>query len=210
MRGKYQDNLENMQWFKSFFERNYAGQPYDPILRRAKGRGANSMPAFALDISRRGAPHTVPPGEEGAEGGGVAQKSGRASIGGGGRGGGALSSRRAPGGTLANSLTSGSAVPSNKPSPVRGVVGAAHGGGIGAAAASAIAQQQLVASQAQVTELTSTVADLKLTVSVLSPFNLLCSRLILLCRATQSFLWLTQPTSLLPLPFLFPSHTFFV
>jgi len=47
MRGKYQDNLENMQWFKSFFGRNYGGQPYDPVARRAKGRGADHVPAFA-------------------------------------------------------------------------------------------------------------------------------------------------------------------
>jgi len=56
MRAKYQDNLENMQWFKSFFEKNYSGQPYDPVARRAKGRGADSVPAFALDAARRGAP----------------------------------------------------------------------------------------------------------------------------------------------------------
>lgn len=49
MRGKYQDNLENMQWLKQFYEKNYAGQPYDPLGRRVKGRGADTMPAFAVD-----------------------------------------------------------------------------------------------------------------------------------------------------------------
>lgn len=56
MRGKYQDNLENMQWFKAFYERNASSAaaaaaaaglpPYDPIGRRSKGRGADLMPAF--------------------------------------------------------------------------------------------------------------------------------------------------------------------
>ncbi|CAI5733250.1 unnamed protein product [Peronospora destructor] len=39
VRGKYQDNLEFMQWFKAFFERNASGQPYDPVAQREKGKG---------------------------------------------------------------------------------------------------------------------------------------------------------------------------
>ncbi|KAG6613919.1 microtubule -associated protein EB1 [Phytophthora cinnamomi] len=39
VRGKYQDNLEFMQWFKAFYERNASGQPYDPIAQRDKGKG---------------------------------------------------------------------------------------------------------------------------------------------------------------------------
>ncbi|CAH0474588.1 unnamed protein product [Peronospora belbahrii] len=39
VRGKYQDNLEFMQWFKAFFERNASGQPYDPLAQRDKGKG---------------------------------------------------------------------------------------------------------------------------------------------------------------------------
>ncbi|KUF96679.1 Adenosylhomocysteinase [Phytophthora nicotianae] len=39
VRGKYQDNLEFMQWFKAFYERNASGQPYDPITQREKGKG---------------------------------------------------------------------------------------------------------------------------------------------------------------------------
>ena len=41
IRGKYQDNLEFMQWFKRFFELNYSGMPedYDAIKRRGKGKG---------------------------------------------------------------------------------------------------------------------------------------------------------------------------
>ena len=54
MRGKYQDNLENMQWFKSFFEKNYTGMPYDPISRRSRGKGADAVAAFALDPAKRG------------------------------------------------------------------------------------------------------------------------------------------------------------
>jgi hypothetical protein len=60
MRGKYQDNLENMQWFKSFFEKNYSGQPYEPIARRAKGKGADSTSAFALTAAKRGPSHSEP------------------------------------------------------------------------------------------------------------------------------------------------------
>ncbi|GMF12689.1 unnamed protein product [Phytophthora lilii] len=39
VRGKYQDNLEFMQWFKAFYERNASGQPYDPVAQREKGKG---------------------------------------------------------------------------------------------------------------------------------------------------------------------------
>uniref|UniRef100_M4B8M7 Calponin-homology (CH) domain-containing protein n=1 Tax=Hyaloperonospora arabidopsidis (strain Emoy2) TaxID=559515 RepID=M4B8M7_HYAAE len=39
VRGKYQDNLEFMQWFKAFYERNASGQPYDPVSQREKGKG---------------------------------------------------------------------------------------------------------------------------------------------------------------------------
>ncbi|KAK1943486.1 Microtubule-associated protein RP/EB family member 1C [Phytophthora citrophthora] len=39
VRGKYQDNLEFMQWFKAFYERNASGQPYDPLTQREKGKG---------------------------------------------------------------------------------------------------------------------------------------------------------------------------
>lgn len=39
VRAKYQDNLEFMQWLKSFFDKNYTGTPYDPTARRALGKG---------------------------------------------------------------------------------------------------------------------------------------------------------------------------
>lgn len=57
MRAKYQDNLENMQWFKSFFEKNYGGQPYDAVARRAKGKGADSTTIYALTEAKRGPAH---------------------------------------------------------------------------------------------------------------------------------------------------------
>lgn len=34
VKGRYQDNLEMMQWIKAYFDRNYAGQDYDPVARR--------------------------------------------------------------------------------------------------------------------------------------------------------------------------------
>nr|CCA23562.1 microtubule associated protein EB1 putative [Albugo laibachii Nc14] len=39
IRGKYQDNLEFMQWFKKFHELNASGQSYDPVAQREKGKG---------------------------------------------------------------------------------------------------------------------------------------------------------------------------
>jgi RP/EB family microtubule-associated protein len=41
VKGKYQDNLEFMQWFKRFFEMTVSEQPddYDASAQRAKGKG---------------------------------------------------------------------------------------------------------------------------------------------------------------------------
>ena len=39
IRGKYQDNLEFMQWMKRFFELNYSGDEYAAVERRARGKG---------------------------------------------------------------------------------------------------------------------------------------------------------------------------
>jgi microtubule-associated protein, RP/EB family len=39
IRGKYQDNLEFMQWFKRFYELNASGAPYDAIAIRERGKG---------------------------------------------------------------------------------------------------------------------------------------------------------------------------
>jgi len=48
VRGKFQDNLEILQWFKHFFEYYYSGSPYDAYKARwkkedPKGRGAYSL-----------------------------------------------------------------------------------------------------------------------------------------------------------------------
>ena len=44
IKGKYQDNLEFMQWFKRFFELSVSEKPtdYDANAQRAKGKGGSS------------------------------------------------------------------------------------------------------------------------------------------------------------------------
>jgi hypothetical protein len=49
-RAKYQDNLEFMQWLKSFFDKNYSGAPYDPVARRAVGKGENRDGVAAVGV----------------------------------------------------------------------------------------------------------------------------------------------------------------
>ncbi|KMS65273.1 hypothetical protein BVRB_037650, partial [Beta vulgaris subsp. vulgaris] len=39
VKGKYQDNLELLQWVYEVFNRNYNGAEYDPLKRRAKSKG---------------------------------------------------------------------------------------------------------------------------------------------------------------------------
>lgn len=34
MKGKYQDNLEMLQWIKKYFDLNYNGAAYDAVERR--------------------------------------------------------------------------------------------------------------------------------------------------------------------------------
>ncbi len=43
VRGKYQDNLEFMQWLKSFYDKNFAGGVYDAGARRAQGKGVRAL-----------------------------------------------------------------------------------------------------------------------------------------------------------------------
>lgn len=45
-RGKYQDNLEFMQWFKGFLDRHSVAEGYDPVERRSKGKGAARVEHF--------------------------------------------------------------------------------------------------------------------------------------------------------------------
>jgi len=44
VRGKYQDNLEMLQWIKAYFDRTYAGDEYDPVSRRP----SDKLPDWAL------------------------------------------------------------------------------------------------------------------------------------------------------------------
>ncbi|XP_062897369.1 microtubule-associated protein RP/EB family member 1b isoform X2 [Mobula hypostoma] len=43
VKGKFQDNFEFVQWFKKFFDANYDGKDYDPILAR-QGQDAGPPP----------------------------------------------------------------------------------------------------------------------------------------------------------------------
>jgi len=47
MKCKMQDNLEFLQWIKKFWDRNYSGEPYDPVGRR----GASNEPPAAANRS---------------------------------------------------------------------------------------------------------------------------------------------------------------
>ncbi|ALC42181.1 Eb1 [Drosophila busckii] len=47
IKGRFQDNFEFLQWFKKFFDANYDGRDYDPLVARAgiklgNGNGSNS------------------------------------------------------------------------------------------------------------------------------------------------------------------------
>lgn len=42
-RGKYQDNLEFMQWFKGFCSNHSVSEGYDPVIARSKGKGAKKV-----------------------------------------------------------------------------------------------------------------------------------------------------------------------
>lgn len=41
VKGRFQDNLEFIQWFKKFFDANYDGKEYDPVLAR---QGQDALP----------------------------------------------------------------------------------------------------------------------------------------------------------------------
>uniref|UniRef100_A0A3Q2YV82 Microtubule associated protein RP/EB family member 3 n=1 Tax=Hippocampus comes TaxID=109280 RepID=A0A3Q2YV82_HIPCM len=43
VKGKFQDNFEFVQWFKKFFDANYDGKEYDPMLAR---QGQDVPPAL--------------------------------------------------------------------------------------------------------------------------------------------------------------------
>ena len=48
MKGRFQDNFEFVQWFKKFFDANYSGDEYDPVMARGgleMGVGKPGAPA---------------------------------------------------------------------------------------------------------------------------------------------------------------------
>ncbi|MED6242207.1 Microtubule-associated protein RP/EB member 3 [Ataeniobius toweri] len=50
VKGKFQDNFEFLQWFKRFFDANYDGKEYDPLLMR-QGQEATLPNPGREDIS---------------------------------------------------------------------------------------------------------------------------------------------------------------
>lgn len=44
VKGKFQDNFEFLQWFKKFFDANYDGKEYDPVLTRQGQEGTPPPP----------------------------------------------------------------------------------------------------------------------------------------------------------------------
>lgn len=51
VKGKFQDNFEFLQWFKKFFDANWDGKDYDPVLTR-------QGPETTLPPSHPGKTHT--------------------------------------------------------------------------------------------------------------------------------------------------------
>ncbi|RHY35026.1 hypothetical protein DYB32_000441 [Aphanomyces invadans] len=61
IRGKYQDNLEFMQWYKRFYELNAGGSSdYDPIATREKGKGGAAYTAKYKYAGATTAPSSAP------------------------------------------------------------------------------------------------------------------------------------------------------
>ncbi|KAM6992443.1 microtubule-associated protein RP/EB family member 3-like isoform 2-T2 [Tautogolabrus adspersus] len=64
VKGKFQDNFEFLQWFKKFFDANYDGKEYDPIMIRQGQEGTPPPPPPTNQGPMRTsptAPKTVPP-----------------------------------------------------------------------------------------------------------------------------------------------------
>ena len=61
VKGRFQDNFEFVQWFKKFFDANYDGTEYDPLLAREGqplgGAGGARKPT---GMSRPAPTRTVP------------------------------------------------------------------------------------------------------------------------------------------------------
>ncbi|XP_029965955.1 microtubule-associated protein RP/EB family member 3-like isoform X2 [Salarias fasciatus] len=60
VKGKFQDNFEFLQWFKKFFDANYDGKEYDPLLSRQGQEGTPPPPQLAPMRTSPTAPKSVP------------------------------------------------------------------------------------------------------------------------------------------------------
>ncbi|XP_028295806.1 microtubule-associated protein RP/EB family member 3-like [Gouania willdenowi] len=60
VKGKFQDNFEFLQWFKKFFDANYDGKEYDPVLMRQGQEGTPPPPAPGPMRTSPTAPKSVP------------------------------------------------------------------------------------------------------------------------------------------------------
>lgn len=68
VKGKFQDNFEFVQWFKKYFDANYQGKDYEPVMTRggvtlavaggAKGKSASRASHTTSKVSPGGARHT--------------------------------------------------------------------------------------------------------------------------------------------------------
>ncbi|XP_076806599.1 microtubule-associated protein RP/EB family member 1-like isoform X1 [Clavelina lepadiformis] len=56
VKGRFQDNFEFLQWFKKFFDANYAGDEYDPVVSRSGAELAIAPRSKATPMSRSAAP----------------------------------------------------------------------------------------------------------------------------------------------------------
>ncbi|XP_076612837.1 microtubule-associated protein RP/EB family member 3-like [Chaetodon auriga] len=60
VKGKFQDNFEFLQWFKKFFDANYDGKEYDPVLIRQGQEGTPPPPHAGPMRTSPTVPKTVP------------------------------------------------------------------------------------------------------------------------------------------------------
>jgi len=65
VRGKYQDNLEMLQWIKTYYDRTFPGGEYDAIGRRFTDQLDWARPADGVGAAARGSPVAAPRGADG-------------------------------------------------------------------------------------------------------------------------------------------------
>ncbi|XP_063758428.1 microtubule-associated protein RP/EB family member 3-like isoform X2 [Eleginops maclovinus] len=53
IKGKFQDNFEFLQWFKKFFNANYDGKDYDPLMSRQGQEGTPPPPNPGVHIANK-------------------------------------------------------------------------------------------------------------------------------------------------------------